>query len=188
VVVWAACWALSGCAEHVPLDYAPTAEVLALVSAVKTPLISLGTVQDSRQKDHGPDWLGAARINFGIPLRILRTQKPTAEVVRDAFEHGLRIRGALAERDQGKYQLAATIRKLDCSSYWNLEAHAIIDVQVTDSNGSAFKSSYHADLVREAKGTGIFHVDELRELAQQALSQTVDDALDDYQLRRTLQW
>ena len=159
-------------------------------SGPDTPLVSVGTFQDARDADYGTDWLGAIRGGYGNRLKTLRTEKPMQEVVQDAFADGLRARGIFAEPGEGKFALEGTIEKLDCSEYFNLEAHAHVSVRVTEAATHAllYTSTFRADQTEGGMGAGIFgSVETLRVLAERTLRELVDKALDDPALRKALQ-
>ena len=155
-----------------------------------TPLISVGTIEDARSTDHGADWLGAIRGGYGNRLKTLRTEKPMQQVVEDAFAEGLRARGVFAEPGQGKFTLEGKIEKLDCSEYFNLEAHAHTQITVsrTDTREVLYTTMVRADQTEGGFGAGIFgSVETLRVLAERTLREMVDKALDDPALRNAVQ-
>ena len=180
--------AVAGCVtDTVSLGYKPSAAIAAANSGV---VISVGTFVD--QRGETPTWIGAVRGGYGNPVKTLQTDKPVATLVQTAFADGLRARGLLATNaNAGAYQLSGTIKKLDCSQYVRREAHAIIDVSVFDPSGrQVFTQTYTADELEGsllALNTGVFgSVDTLRALAEKALSEVVDKALDDTALRNSM--
>jgi hypothetical protein len=177
----------AGCTTYVPLHYTSDAPA---TGAPPTPLVSVGAFEDKRGVDIDTDWLGAIRGGFGNPLKKLRTQQPMSQVVQDAFADGLRSRGLFADSGQGKFLLEGTIEKLDCSEYFNLEAHAQVDLRLLDSGTHAlvFSWPYRVDETEGGLGAGIFaSVETLRVLAERTLRELVDRALDDPPMRRALQ-
>jgi hypothetical protein len=177
-----------GCTTLVPLRYTPDSAPAGAVSP--TPLISVGAFADSRGPRADADWLGAIRGGFGNRLKTLRTQQPMSQVVQDAYADGLRARGVFAERGQGKFVLEGTIEKLDCSEYFNLEAHAHVALRVRDSTTGAqvFEWPYRVDETEGGLGAGIFgSVETLRLLAERTLRELVDRSLDDPGLRKAVQ-
>lgn len=187
------CAAFSACAlacstTYVPLTYVSPDAVIRATPDVA--LISVAPIQDGRNIRYGADWLGAIRGGYGNELKRLRTQKAMAEVVQDAFAEGLRARGVYAEGDAGEFTLEGTITKLDCSEYFNLEAHAHLDVRVIAkaSHALVYSKSYAADKTEGGFGAGIFaSVETLRVLAEKTLRELVDQVLDDPLLRQALQ-
>jgi len=173
---------------YVPLQYKPDPAPAGIVS--DTPLIAVGVFADARGGGHGADWLGAIRGGYGNPLKKLRTQRAMQTVVAEAFADGLRARGVFAQPGQGKFLLEGTIVKLDCSEYFNLEAHAHVDVRVLDAltRAQVYYSPYRVDETEAGMGAGIFaSVETLRALAERALREVVDRALDDPALRTAVQ-
>ena len=173
---------------NVPLTYAASSAVTRADPAV--PLVSVGPFQDGRNISYGSDWLGAIRGGYGNELKRLRTQKPMSEVVQEAFAEGLRARGVYAEAGQGRFTLAGTITKLDCSEYFNLEAHAHVEVVVseTESHAQVYTKAYQVDETEGGFGAGVFaSVETLRVLAEKTLRELVDRALDDPELRKAVQ-
>jgi len=71
---------LLACSTHrVALGYAPTRGFQVAPDAA--PRVAVGSFEDARETDD--DWLGAIRGGYGNPLKRLRTQRPTAERLRD---------------------------------------------------------------------------------------------------------
>lgn len=140
------------------------------------------------QRGEPPKWLGAIRGGFGNPLKVLETEEPVAKIVQAAFAEGVRARTG-AGHSAAQYEIRGTIRKLDCSQYVRREAHGIIEVVVIDAatKKERFRRSYASDVVDGSMvnlATGVFaSVDDLRRVAQQALQQIVDKALDDPSFR-----
>jgi len=175
------------CTTTVPLRYQPVAGYQP--PNPPTPLISIGELHNERP-EHGSDWLGAIRGGFGNRLKTLRLEQPVVSVVGDAFADGLRARNLYAEPGQGKYVLEGTIVKLDCSEYFNLEAHAHLDLRLLDAatRVEVFSSPFRVDQTEAGLGAGIFgSVETLRVLAERTLRELVDRALDDPGLRKSLQ-
>ena len=186
VVATLAFLALGCSTTYVPLRY----EAAAPHTGPDTPLVSVGAIQEGRNISYGPDWLGAIRGGYGNELKRLRTQKPTTEVVQEALADGLRARGVYAEPGQGKYSIEGTLTKLDCSEYFNLEAHAHADIRVVETSSHAllYSRSYQADETEGGFGAGIFaSVETLRVLAEKTLRELVDQVLDDPSLRQAIQ-
>jgi hypothetical protein len=184
---------LAGCSTtYVPLNYgaAPVAPPALASDSPAKALVSVVDFADARNISYGADWLGAIRGGYGNELKRLRAQKPISQVVADAFADGLRARGVYADPGQGKVTLGGTVTKLDCSEYFNLEAHAHLKVTVADTATKAtiFEGAYDADQTEGGFGAGIFaSVETLRLLAEKTLRESVDEALDDPKLREAIQ-
>jgi hypothetical protein len=178
-----------GCSNVGGLAYqpSPTAENSQSVEGerVQGPAaLSVGTIDDRRGK--GPNELGVVRGGYGNVLKRLTTDEPVADLVRLALEAALQGRGLLADPSQAWIQLRGVVTKLDCNYYVNREAHTLLDIEAIDLASGRFlwKGTYKADLVESAWGAGIFaDVDHLRGLAQQSLSQAINDAVQDVQER-----
>ena len=136
-------------------------------------------VNDNRGTD--ADWLGAIRGGYGNVLKSIRTERPTNEIVADVYRQAFVEYGYLDEPD-GEVLFSANIEKLDCSYYFNREAHAHIDVSLLNRNTNEllFSDRYVTDLSEGGVGAGIFgDVETLRDLAEEALNQTVDKSMTD---------
>jgi uncharacterized lipoprotein YajG len=177
---------VAGCVtDTVSLGYKSVGQLTAANSGTA---VSVGSFVDHRGET--PTWIGAVRGGFGNPLKTLQTDKPVSALVQMAFTDGLRARGLLAT-GAGAYQIAGVINKLECSQYVRREAHAIIDVSVFDPSGKQiFTQTYTADELEGslmALNVGVFgSVDTLRALAEKALNEVVDKALDDTALRNAM--
>ena len=90
------------------------------------------------------------------------------------------------------YRISANIKKFDCSQYVRREAHAIIDVTIVEisTNRQLYGQTYTSDELEGSLITlkaGVFgSVDELRALAEKALTEVVDKALDDTALQEAM--
>jgi len=177
---------VAGCVtDTVSLGYKPLGQITAASSG---PAASVGSFVD--QRGETATWIGAVRGGYGNPLKKLETDKPVAVLVQTAFTDGLRARGLLGT-GAGAFQISGVIKKLDCSQYVRREAHAIIDVSVFDPSGrQVFTRTYSADELEGslmALNVGVFgSVETLRALAEKALSELVDKALDDTALRNAI--
>ena len=183
--LWPACSAcllllLAGCSTHIAkLDYQPAA------SPVTAPVQSAATLTVGRFNDMRgtrSDWLGAIRGGFGNPLKRLYTDRPTTEVVESAFRDALKSRNMLGDGPSSRVTLRGSIKKLDCSYYFNREAHAHILVELVDAQaGTSFYSqTYMTDNTEDGVGAGIFgDPDHLAQFAQKTLNETIDKALSD---------
>lgn len=178
--------ALSACTtDYVALRYAPTTPAAAVTA--QTPVVSVGAFQDARGTE--PTWIGAIRGGYGNPVKTLRSQGSVEQMVGDAFADGLRAHGVLAEAGQGPLELTGTIQKLDCSQYFNIEAHAHIDLRLVDraSGKERFSTRLRVDESEGGWGPGIFgSIENLRGLLERALTTAVDRALSNPEMRAAI--
>lgn len=182
--------ALMACSTNdVGLAYKSSAPVPGADDA-KSPTVSVGTFVD--QRGEPATWIGAIRGGFGNPVKTLEVTPSVSSVVQTAFSEGLRARHLLAAEGAGSYQISGVIKKLDCSQYERREAHAVIDVNVSEvSPGKKlFSQTYTADELEGsavALNVGVFgSVESLRAVAEKALDEVVDKALDDKALRNSM--
>jgi hypothetical protein len=176
----------SASADPVTLTYTTPASV-----QQGEPVLSLGTVADGREND--PDWFGAIRGGYGNPLKVLRTEGPVVGVVEGVLRQALAARGLVAEAVPARFRLDARLARFDSSQYARREAHIVLELTLVDlaTNAQAYQRATTVDLVEGSVfslRTGIFASPEtLRALANRALQQGVDQALDDPGLRAALQ-
>jgi hypothetical protein len=149
--------------------------------------VTVGEFTDSRGTE--PTHLGSIRSGIGNPMKRLVLEKPAGEIVARAFADGLRERGWLAESTSGSRTLVGRIEKLDCNQYSNREAHVTVRIRVVDPRSGR---EVFADLVESTleQGGGLGgpfgSVEGLRALAERALQEVVDAALDDPRFRDAL--
>ena len=75
-----------GCSTHmVSVTYQPTGQIVR--NAPGEASVTVGRFSDDRGTDS--NWLGAIRGGYGNPLKKLRTDKPTNEMVEAAFADAL---------------------------------------------------------------------------------------------------
>jgi hypothetical protein len=184
----------SGCSSthQVALTYRTPAN---LAPPAGSPIFAVAEVVDQRQK--GPNELGGVRSGFGNLLKRIQTSEPVADLVSRALQGALREHGLLADGDEApRILLRTSITRLDCNSFsysapgtgqqvGNREAHAHLDVEALDADTKSllWKETYAADIFEPA-GAAIFEdVDTLRGLVERAMSQAVDRAVTDSQVR-----
>jgi hypothetical protein len=151
-------------------------------AAAANPVVEMGTVVDQRKNP--PHSLGAIRNGFGGALKSLDTGPPVSDVIKTAFEQGLKARGLAAPAGAGRYRIDLRVLKFDCSQYVRREAHAQIELALIGPDG---KVEYtHEIVANEVQGsllaldTAVFaSVEDLRKVANDLLQKTVDEALDD---------
>ena len=175
---------ISGCSTHMTtVEYEGNGEN----AAVGTPSVGQVVVSDNRGTDG--NWLGAIRGGYGNRLKTLRTAESTDLMVDKMYTTALEKAGILDTSDSAPYQLSVQITKFDCSYYFNREAHAHVDVSLKQVSNRAirFKKSYKTDLTEGGVGAGIFgDVDTLRDLAEEAMNQTIDKMLGDSEFIESL--
>jgi hypothetical protein len=187
-VVVALIW-LAGCGTTpVTVNYRPEPTVKPFSASLGR--ISAAAFVDDRGEP--PKWLGAIRGGFGNPLKVLETDEPVASLVQKAFAEGLRARRRSSADATNALEIRGNIKKLDCSQIVRREAHGIIEVAVVEAGTGRerFRRTYTADVVDasvESMSMGAFgNVEDLRRMAEQAVQQLVDKALDDPALRDAL--
>jgi ABC-type uncharacterized transport system auxiliary subunit len=151
------------------------------------PVVGQIVVSDQRGTDS--NWLGAIRGGYGNRLKTLRTERSTDQVVDEIYTTALTAAGIYASSEEAPFQLNVDLTKFDCSYYFNREAHAHVNVSLqrrTDSS-LVFRKVYKTDLAESGVGAGIFgDVDTLRDLAEQAMNETVDKMLNDSEFEEAL--
>jgi uncharacterized lipoprotein YajG len=179
---------LGGCNTNtVDLSYDTTAA--ASQPAVAANSVKILSVSDGRK--HGPHWLGAIRGPFGSPLKTLNTAVPVKDVVENAFTTALKARGLLASTG-GAYGMEVVINQLDSNQLVRREAHVRLHVSMVEF--ASGQQIYVADIrIDKVSGSLITFdasvfadVEDLRKVANQALQEAIDQALDDPQLKETL--
>lgn len=150
--------------------------------------VTVGTFQDLREGDK--KWLGVIRGGFGNHLKTLEADRPVYLMVREAFEDGLRAR-TVSVASGSNEQLTGKIIKLYADQVVRREGNAEVELTVTDQQGvKRFTKTYtHSRLEGSVLSmqTGVFaSIDDLRDVLQKTLSELVDKALDDPELRAAL--
>ena len=179
--------ALSACSTSKGgLRYAAPATTTTTTAAATA---AIGRFADERGEP--ANWLGAIRGGFGNPLKKIETEQAVADVVQSAFADAMRSRGLLAS-EGARTRIEGTIRRLDGDKFARSESNAEIVVRVIDASSgtTTFERTYVTGNIEGSAltlKTGIFaSVDELRDLIARTLSQTIDKALDDPELRAAL--
>ena len=174
---------LAACStSRLPLVYVPPSTG---VPAHGTPAVASVSAIDKRGET-APDanWIGAIRGGFGNPLKRLETDRPLTEVVADAVRDALRARGLLGAAD-APYDLQVTIEQLEADQVVRREAQVRLRLAWLRRPGGlpAFANHGSADIVSGSVitvETGVFgSVEGLRAVIAQAMSQAIDQALDD---------
>jgi len=160
------CATLAGCGTtRTPMLYQPT---VAIQKTIVSAQVTVGSFVDSRGESD-PTWAGAIRGGFGNSLKVLALDKPVSDVIKAAFEDGLKARGASPTLTGGQLELT-----------------------VLDSSGhTKFTRNYRSNNIDGSiltLSTGVFaSIDDLRVVMERTLRETVDKALDDSALRAALQ-
>ncbi len=189
ILVMLALLFMGGCSTTtVDLPYSNTANHSQTSSAAISSVKILSVVD---RRKHDPHWLGAIRGGFGNPLKTLTTDVPVSTVVERAFTSALDSRGLLATT-AGTYGLEVIVDQFDCNQYARREAHVRFTVSLVAfaSGQQTYAKNVKVDKVTGSRITldaGIFaDVEDLRVLANEALQEAVDDALDDPQFIRSI--
>ena len=180
--------ALAQCGTTVlPLSYATPPGVAASGPAVVADVSGTDTRGES-----DPRWYGTIRGNYGNPLKTLDADRPIAEVAASAVRDGLAARGMTGRGGASPYDVRVTVRQFEADQVARREARISLTMEwLRRGTGQvAFTNSGQADLVGGSIVTleiGIFgSTDELQSITARALSQAVDQALDDPALHRFL--
>ena len=163
-----------GCSPYVPtIKYDQTQQ--ANVRALAAHSVSVGNFTDNRGT---PDnWLGAVRNGYGAPVKKLYTDGPTSDVVRTAFVEAFAARNITESKSPERLVVEGTIIKYDCSTMFNYEAHAQLQVNVVSwpSRVVLYSQTYRTDNTESGWGGGLYGgYKDLALMAQQTLSQTID--------------
>jgi hypothetical protein len=170
---------LFGCSTHVAaIKYQPTRYFL--IEAKDAHPVTVGNFADNRGTDSR--WLGAIRGGFGQVIKRLLTDEPTSAVVQGAFVAALTARKIPEGNSSARVAIEGTIIKLDCSYFFNREAHAHLQVNVLSLpiRTLIFSQSYRTDNRESGVGAGIFGDPiHLAQFEQNTLNQTIDKVFDD---------
>lgn len=149
--------------------------------------VSTGRFANMRRQ--GSSYIGVVRSPIGTPIETLTTNVPVEDLVRNAFAHGLSVRGMFAATGASPYVINGEILDLHCDQVIKPAAYVSIRVNlVLQSTGQVlFSKIYDA----EREGTAFVPgsgspVPRLRELTSRALQDAVDKALNDRALRNRL--
>lgn len=152
--------------------------------------VAVGTFVDGRGEP--AIWLGAIRGGLGNPVKRIDADRPVADLVRAAFVKGLEARKVGIDRESAPFELSGTVLQLECDQYIRREVNVEIQLVVTERATGRRKlvKDYEVTNVDgsllSAKPAAFASVYELKTMTQKTLSQTVDRALDDAELRAAL--
>jgi hypothetical protein len=175
IVITVATLILQGCASThiVSVEYEPSVAVSPIGALEEG--VRVGAFQDKRGTDSR--WIGAIRGGYGNVLKRLVTHQPTTDVVREALIAGLRARSVELSSNGGAVSIEGEILKLDCSYYFNREAHAHLLVKVVsvDRRSVLYAQTYQTDNRESGVGAGILgNVKHLADFERRTLNETVD--------------
>lgn len=172
------------------LKYSASTQQPPKTSQAAKPVAAVAAFQDSRDLgDSDKNWLGTIRGGFGNPLKTLTSDRPVADLVQDIFADGLRARRVDIDSTSPN-RLTGRILTLYADQYVRREGKVEIELAVQDSQGTRkFTRTYSANRLEDGGllATGIFaSTDDLRATLERTLSEVVDKALDDPDLRGAL--
>lgn len=149
--------------------------------------VSTGRFANMRRE--ASNYIGVVRSPIGTPVETLTTNVPIEEVVRNAFAHGLSVRGMFAATGASPYVINGEILDLHCDQVVKPAAYASIRVNIVrEATGQIiFSRVYESEREGSAfvPGSGS-PVPRLRELTSRALQDVVDKALNDRAFRNRL--
>lgn len=167
----------------VSLDYQPS------LSQPIPGTAKISTGRFANMRPEGSSYIGVVRSPIGTPVETLTTNVSIEDVVRNAFAHGLSVRGMFAPTGTSQYVIMGEILDLHCDQVVRPAAYVSIKVNVVQqSTGQLIFSNVYSGQ-REGSafvpGSGS-PVPRLRELTSRALQDAVDKALNDRALRNRL--
>lgn len=168
-----------GCSTHVAsVKYQQ--EVSLVAGVVDIPPVAVGSFSDRRGTDSR--WLGAIRGGYGNVLKKILTDEPTTSVVQNAFVAALAARNVRTTATDAQLVIEGAIIKLDCSYFFNREAHAHLQVNVVSlpSRAIVYSQIYKTDNTEPGVGAGIFGDPvHLALFEQKTLNQTINKTFAD---------
>lgn len=93
------------------------------------------TATDNRKDETDPTYVGSIRGGFGNPLKTIKTARPIADEVRDAFQQALMARGLFGP--SGPNTLSVQVTAFSANQIVGPFARAAFDIQVRDAKGQA---------------------------------------------------
>ncbi|MDJ0389543.1 hypothetical protein QMO56_15605 [Roseomonas sp. E05] len=179
------CLGLAACSTtQASLPYTPASPPAAPAAA--RPVVAVAQVTDRREDGHeDPNWIGTIRGGFGNPIKRLEAPVPVTEVVRKAFADALLARGLLVpDIATARYNLTVEILALNADQLARREATAEFRITLRPADGGApvLVDQERANRVGGSVITlsaGVFgSVEDLRQIAQQTMSEAIDRLLD----------
>lgn len=186
VVFLIASLALGACgARTAPLTYTPTVTPTAGAGQV-----SVGPVADTRGRAD-PSFYGIVRGGVGQPIKTVQTNGPIAASVTKAFTDALAARGLLAVSAAPRL-IRITMPQFDTNRYIRLESKVTLVAQVVDTNSGQVLAEIKKQTNKVsgslfAFDTGVLaSTDELGQQASLAMSEAIDQIVDDPAFRRAV--
>jgi hypothetical protein len=138
------------------------------------------------RRDVAPNHLGTVRTQIGTPVETVEMRSPAAQIVTNAFGHGLEARGMLTGPRSARYVVTGEILDLYCQMLVRPYGYARVRVTVLDAGSGQI---VHSRVYEGQRGSSAYMpgsgspVSLLGTLVSQALQDVVDKALDDSDLR-----
>ena len=149
-------------------------------------VVSVGQFEDRRGDPE--NYLGAIKSPLGSPIEYVETRVPVAQMMANAFGHGLNTRNMLARGGSGRFLLQGQITSLYCDHLARPYAEARVIVQLVDrrSNRVVHTQVYEAERLLPARSPSRDSRLLLARLSSETVQMVVDKALDDPALRAAL--
>jgi hypothetical protein len=141
------------------------------------------------RRDSAPTHLGTVRTQIGTPVEQVETRLPVADIVTNAFGHGLESRGMLTSPRGARYLVSGEVLDLYCQMLVRPYGYARVRVTVLEAGSGEILFSRVFEGQRQGAaylpGSGS-PIPILSSLVSGALQDVVDKALDDPGLRSRL--
>lgn len=153
------------------------------------PSINKIIIVDNRERES--NLLGSSVGGYGNSIVTLRTDKPIRKIVEDVYKQALTESGFFNDKGKSLHTFKGEINKLYCIYKWGYEGGAIIKVSLIDNETgkTIFQSTYRDEQEEPGIGLGIAaSVDTLREVAEEALNNTVNETITDPEFIKALNY
>ena len=188
IVLIISCALIVGCSNSVTISYENNIAT-ENAGSLGPSVVTVSSVNDARGV--GTLWVGAIRSSYGFPIKVLESSKPVPELVKIAFEDGLRSRRLLSS-SKPKFSLDIIINKLDCSQLIRREAHVHLVINVISAQNRRFIKSFPVTV--DVTSGSIFTLDfgffasveDLMKIMNGALHDAVDKLLDNQEFRASI--
>lgn len=149
-------------------------------------VVATGRFEDRRGDP--PMYLGSIKTPVGTPLEYVETRVPVAQMVANAFGHGLNTRNMLARGGTSRYIIQGQILSLYCDHLARPYAEAKVMVQLVHrQTGRVVHSQIHeAERLLPPRTPNRDSRALLARLSSEVVQEVVDKALDDPGLRAAL--